>query len=112
MPTKTELSQNKPQRSFSHEVLVMDPVRRYAQTPPSYSKSGKILVSKLTEIHTFSIGLSHPELVLILKGGTSVSSHRSLEIKVHSNDESNTYVLERFNTSSLENPGQEDSSQN
>ncbi|GJS94355.1 hypothetical protein Tco_0801323 [Tanacetum coccineum] len=109
MPTEMELTLEQTQQGVSYEVSVLSDIEDShgpsdaMHKPLPATQSQKDFVSKLTEIHSFLLTLSLRNIRVnsftmkmeILLESTS----NKLMVEHAEYDESNTYVLERFNTS-------------
>ncbi|GJT62581.1 hypothetical protein Tco_1006114 [Tanacetum coccineum] len=114
MPTEMELTLEQTQQGVSYEVSVLSDIEDShgpsdaMHKPLPATQSQKDFVSKLTEIHSFLLTLSLRNIRVnsftmkmeILLEPTS----NKLMVEHAEYDESNTYVLERFNTTSAEIP--------
>ncbi|GJW55317.1 hypothetical protein Tco_0099402 [Tanacetum coccineum] len=108
MPTEMELTLEQTQQGVSYEVLVLSDIEDShgpsdaMHNPLPATQSQKDFVSKLTEIHSFLLTFSLRNIRVnsftmkmeILLEPTS----NKLMVEHAEYDESNTYVLERFNT--------------
>ncbi|GJZ39964.1 hypothetical protein Tco_0586527 [Tanacetum coccineum] len=108
MPTEMELTLEQTQQGVSYEVSVLSDIEDShgpsdaMHNPLPATQSQKDFVSKLTEIHSFLLTLSLRNIRVnsftmkmeILLEPTS----NKLMVEHAEYDESNTYVLERFNT--------------
>ncbi|GJS99811.1 hypothetical protein Tco_0820981 [Tanacetum coccineum] len=108
MPTEMELTLEQTQQGVSYEVSVLSDIEDShgpsdaMHKPLPATQSQKDFVSKLTEIHSFLLTLSLRNIRVnsftmkmeILLEPTS----NKLMVEHAEYDESNTYVLERFNT--------------
>ncbi|GJQ92096.1 hypothetical protein Tco_0003235 [Tanacetum coccineum] len=109
MPTEMELTLEQTQQGVSYEVSVLSDIEDShgpsdaMHNPLPATQSQKDFVSKLTEIHSFLLTFSLRNIRVnsftmkmeILLESTS----NKLMVEHAEYDESNTYVLERFNTS-------------
>ncbi|GJU65784.1 hypothetical protein Tco_1247619 [Tanacetum coccineum] len=109
MPTEMELTLEQTQQGVSYEVSVLSDIEDShgpsdaMHNPLPATQSQKDFVSKLTEIHSFLLTFSLRNIRVnsftmkmeILLEPTS----NKLMVEHAEYDESNTYVLERFNTS-------------
>ncbi|GJV96663.1 hypothetical protein Tco_1548240 [Tanacetum coccineum] len=103
MPTEMELTLEQTQQGVSYEVSVLSDIEDShgpsdaMHNPLPATQSQKDFVSKLTEIHsfllTFSLRVFTMKMEILLE-----STSNKLMVEHAEYDESNTYVLERFNT--------------
>ncbi|GJY04566.1 hypothetical protein Tco_0370506, partial [Tanacetum coccineum] len=103
MPTEMELALEQTQQGVSYEVSVLSDIEDShgpsdaMQNPLPATQSRKDFVSKLTEIHLFLLTFSLRVFTMKMEILHELTSNK-LMVEHAEYDESNTYVLERFNT--------------
>ncbi|GJW72541.1 hypothetical protein Tco_0129458 [Tanacetum coccineum] len=103
MPTEMELTLEQTQQGVSYEVSVLSDIEDShgpsdaMHKPLPATQSQKDFVSKLTEIHSFLLTFSLRVFTMKMEILLEPTSNK-LMVEHAEYDESNTYVLERFNT--------------
>ncbi|GKA01545.1 hypothetical protein Tco_0674210 [Tanacetum coccineum] len=103
MPTEIELTLEQTQQGVSYEVSMLSDIEDShgpsdaMHKPLPATQSRKDFVSKLTEIHSFLLTFSLRVFTMKMEILLEPTSNK-LMVEHAEYDESNTYVLERFNT--------------
>ncbi|GKA57715.1 hypothetical protein Tco_0756903 [Tanacetum coccineum] len=103
MPTEMELTLEQTQQGVSYEVSMLSDIEDShgpsdaMHEPLPATQSRKDFISKLTEIHSFLLTFSLRVFTMKMEILLEPTSNK-LMVEHAEYDESNTYVLERFNT--------------